>query len=79
MLADYLNNRPIALPVIFPTALRAMRLPIVPFFTAFTSPKNLANAYRKPLVLLMLIRHALLKLENVFLHIIIIKYFGYNI
>lgn len=43
------NNFRIPRPVTFPTARLPTRLPTLPFFTAFTSPRSLANAYRNPL------------------------------
>ena len=39
----HLNHFPRVRPVSFPAALRPMRFPTLPFFTAFTSPMSLAT------------------------------------
>ena len=43
-----------ARPVSLPVARRPIRLPTLPRFTAFTSPRIFASQYRKPLIELML-------------------------
>lgn len=63
-LNKFLNNLPVALPA----ARRAIRFPIVPFFTAFTSPKILADLYKADLILLILI----------FLHSFLYLWFYYS-
>jgi len=46
----YLNIFHRALPVTFPAARRAIRLPTLPFLTAFTSPKSRAIKYKIDLI-----------------------------
>lgn len=55
LLISYLNRFRNSLLVALPAARRAIRFPIVPFFTAFTSPKILADLYKNDLILLILI------------------------
>lgn len=49
----YLNSFPSNLPVILPATLRPIRWPILPFFTAFTSPNIFAVPYNILLILLI--------------------------
>lgn len=49
-LKSFLKN----LPLVLPAALRAIRLPTLPFLTALMSPKILAKKYNHPLVDLLI-------------------------